>query len=109
MTPHAIESELRRLTAILEERTDDFAGLLRRAAESEVAYRIGYAHALLMADGTVPQREARATLDTAELLQERRIAEALADACRESIRSARAQLDAVRSISASVRSAMELT
>jgi hypothetical protein len=109
VTPHDIEGELLRLTAVLEERTAEFAVLLRRAAEAEVAYKIGYAQSLLMADGTVQARESRATLDTAGLLEDRRIAEALAESCRESIRSTRTQLDAVRSISASVRSAMELT
>ena len=110
LTPDQIASELQRLAAHLERRTDELAELLTAAAEAESAYRSARARALLVADGrTAEIRNAQADHATEHLLHERLTTAAVADACRESIRSTRAQLDAVRSMSASVRSAMELT
>jgi hypothetical protein len=108
-TPAQIESEIRRLARKLEDRTDELAGLFRGAAEADVAYRLAYAKALLVADGdTVSAREAHATLTTAELLLDRKVAEAVADAGRESVRSMRDQLSAVQSVGAMLRAQMDL-
>jgi hypothetical protein len=104
ITPAAAERELSRLSVKLEEQTDALALLLHAAAEADVNYKLAHARALLGADGdTVGEREAGAILACADLLRERRISEAVADAARESIRSLREQLGAVRSINANVR------
>jgi hypothetical protein len=110
LTPDQIANELQRLASHLENRTEEFGGLLTAAAEAEASYRSERARALLTADGkTAEIRNAQADHSVEHLLHERLITAAVADACRESIRSTRSQLDAVRSMSASVRSAMELT
>lgn len=109
LTPAATEAELRRLAKKLEERTDALAELLQAAAEADVTYRLTYAKALLAADGkTVSDREAQATLHTAAELYERKTTEAVADACREAVRSLRDQLSAVQSVNANVRHAAGL-
>lgn len=109
VTPERVESEVRRLARKLEERTDELAELFRIAAEAEVAYRVGYAKALLRSDErTVGRQEADATVATADLLQSRKIAEALAESAKESTRSLRDQISAVQSVGAMLRAQMSL-
>jgi hypothetical protein len=109
LTPTQTENELRRLAHKLEAKSDELAGLLRAAAEADVAYRLAYAKALLRAKGdTVGEREAAATLVVADELTARKVSEAVADACRESVRALRDQLSAVQSVNANVRQAAGL-
>ena len=104
VTPVQAERELRRLARKLESRTDDLAGLLREAAEAEVEYRVEHAKALLRAEGgTIAEREAVAMIAVERLLLDRKVKEAVADACRESVRSLRDQIRAVQSVNANVR------
>jgi hypothetical protein len=104
VTPVQAEAELRGLARKLEERTDALAGLLRTAAEADVNFKTAYAKALLAAAGdTVSEREARATLTVETELRDRKHTEAIADACREAVRSLRDQLSAVQSVNANVR------
>jgi hypothetical protein len=109
VTPAALEAELQRLSAKLEEKSDELATLLETAAEADVNHKLAYARALLRAEGdTVGAREAEAVLAVADLLRERRISEAVADACRESVRSLRSQLSALQSVNANARAAAGL-
>lgn len=109
LTPKQTEEELRRLARKLEARTDELAPLLQQAAEDDVAYRLAFARARLTSERkTVSEREDEAALATAELLYQRRTSEAVADACRESVRSMRDQLSAVQSVNANVRYASGL-
>jgi hypothetical protein len=102
--PAEVEAELARLATRLEAKSDELATLLEAAAEADVNYKLAQARQLLRAEGdTVGEREAEALLATADLLRERRISEAVADACRESVRSLRSQLEACRSINSNVR------
>lgn len=104
LAPAAVEAELERLSLKLKKKSDELAGLLEAAARADVAFRLSYAKALLRADGdTVSEREAEATLATADELTERKTNGAVADAARESIRSLREQLGACRSINANTR------
>jgi hypothetical protein len=109
VTPETIENEVRRLARKLEERTDELAVLFRAAAEADVAYRVAYAKALLASnEKTVGRQEADATVKTADLLQARKIAEALAESAKESTRSLRDQISAVQSVGAMLRAQMAL-
>jgi len=104
ITPAEVEAELARLADRLEQKSDELAGLLRAAAEADVAYRLAHARATLQAEGdTVADREAEATLAVEAELTERKTTEAVADACRETVRSLRDQLRAVQSVNANVR------
>lgn len=108
ITPASVEAELRRLCKKLEERTDSLAQLLHAAAEAEVAYRAEFAKALLKSDAkTVAEREAEATLATEDHLYARKTSEAVADACREAVRSLRDQISAVQTVSRSVTESMK--
>jgi hypothetical protein len=65
---------------------------------------LAHARAILQVEGdTVAEREAEATLAVEAELTERKITEAVADACRETVRSLRDQLRAVQSVNANVR------
>jgi hypothetical protein len=107
--PAAVEAEMRRLAEELEKRTSALAGLLETAASADVAFKLAYARAVLEAEGrTVPEREAQATLAVETELRERKHAEAVADACREAVRSLRDQLSALQSLNRNVRYAAGL-
>jgi hypothetical protein len=104
VTPAQAEHELRRLARRLEAKCDELPGLLRAAAEADVAYRLAYSKALVAAEGdTVAEREAQATLAVAEELTARKTTEAIADAAKESIRATRDQMHGVMSVNANVR------
>lgn len=109
VTPASIENEIRRLARKLEQKTDDLAELFETAAKAEVTYKIEFAKQVLSSSAkTVGEREAAATAACAGLYFDRKVAEAVADAARESVRSMRDQLSAVQSVGALLRSQMEL-
>lgn len=104
ISPAQVESEILRLSALLEETAEEQAELGMNEGEAEVAYKVKHARALLEADAkTVSDREALATLASEAELRNRRIAEALLTANQEKCRTIRAQLDALRTIAANVR------
>lgn len=97
MTP--TEENIARIAHKLEARTDALRGLLHEAAVADVDYRVAYAKALLRANGaTVGEREAQATLSCEEALMHRKTTEAVADACKESVRSLRDTLSGAQSL-----------
>jgi hypothetical protein len=104
-----VEQEVRRLARKLEQQTDELATLFREAAEAEVRYRVEYAKSMYKAPGaTFKDREAWATANTAELLLDRKVKEAVAEAAKQSVYSLRDQISAVQSVGAMVRASMGL-
>jgi hypothetical protein len=99
-----VESEILRLSARLEEATDDLARLLVAEAEAEVQHKREWATSTLKSnEGTVAQREAHATLQTVDALVQRKITAALASAQKELCHSLRAQLSALQTLAANIR------
>lgn len=99
-----VESEILRLSARLEQATDEYARLITLEAEAEVEYKKTHAQAVLQSnEGTVSQREAQAILKCADELVQRRISEALASAQKELLLSLRAQLNALQTLAANIR------
>lgn len=104
LTPAHIDAEIGRLSDILESKTNEFAVLARAAAESEVAHKTARAKALLTSNGRSSDlREAEADAATEDQHLKRKIDEAVADACREAMRSLRTQLEALRTLAANLR------
>ena len=103
ITADRVVDELRRLTHKLEAETDQLADRLQAAAVADATHKIAYAKALLRAEGTVAEREARAVLASESELLAKRTSEAAADACREAVRALRDQLSAVQSVAATTR------
>ena len=101
-----IENEIIRLEGVLEGTTDDFASIAIDAARAEARYRVDYAKAFAryrMNGDSEKTSEAKATVECAELLMERRSKEAQQRGLEEKCRSLRSSLDAVRTLSANVR------
>jgi hypothetical protein len=93
-------TEMLRLSKLL----DDALAYLRRSteeyAEAEHAYRLSKATAWVDAPaGTVAEREARINGATAGLRKQRDLAEGMKQAALEAVRSRRAQLSAIQTLS----------
>lgn len=104
-----IEREIMRLADILENTTNEFAGQLQDQALKESKYRIAFARAFTtfrMGEKPLAEKSAeqKATIECESELLERKSADAIVRATEEKLRSLRAQLDAVRTLSANVRS-----
>lgn len=108
-TPQRVQQEIERLSARLESKSDELAGLLHAAGVADVAHKVANAKALLRSRAkTVSEREAEAVIEVEDLLLQKRIAEAQADSCREAVRATRDQLTAACSIGATLRAEMQL-
>lgn len=103
-----VDSEIQRLSQVLDQRVDEYGELAVRAAECEAAYRIAYAKVYLGTEGTVSAREQTAVVACADQLTERLLAEGIRDSCQESMRSIRAQLSALQTLAANERAALSV-
>lgn len=110
VSPFQVEQQLTRLSACLESKTDELGHLLQTAAEADVKFKVEHSKALLRSRAkTAGQREAEAIVDCADLLMAKRTSEAIADACRESVRSIRDQLSAAQTVANQLRAEMQWT
>lgn len=103
LTQVLVENELLRLSAKLENLTDELAGRARIAAESEANHKGLRAQAYLKAEGTDSKRSAEADVHVHDLYTQRKIDESLYESTKQAILSCRTQLDALRTISANIR------
>lgn len=103
LTQAEVESEMMRLSALLEDNTYHLAGLAQDAAQAEADFKRDWAKAFLAATGAVRLRESEADLATERAFFNQQLAKGAEKAKRELLYSLRAQLDVLRSISANVR------
>lgn len=106
LTQAQVEGELHRLVTAAEDVAHDVAARAEDAARAEHAFKIAYAKALLNADGPVVVKESKALLDCEGEHLARKVADARLLAAQETARTIRAQLDALRSVNATVRHAV---
>jgi hypothetical protein len=99
-----VESELIRLTSDLETETEAFEILAKDHAVKEAEYKKQWFKEYLAAEGAVKQKESWAGYKTSDLYYDAMVAEALVKAKRERLHSLRTACDALRTISANVRS-----
>jgi len=99
-----VESELVRITSQMEEETEAFESLAKDHAVKEAAYKKEWYKEYLAAEGAVKNKESWAGYKTSDLYYEAMVAEALVRAKREKLHSLRTACDALRTISANVRS-----
>lgn len=106
----AVEIELRIQAVIdeLESATERFDDLAKHAAEAEADYREAHAICLLEVANTgikmtVDERNARVDAQTSEEYRVHLITQAARNSAREGLTSMRYHLDALRTLSASVR------
>lgn len=99
-----IESEMRRLSGLLDQATRKILHRAMRAAHAEVDYKVAFAKRMLQVEAkTVGEREAIATVDTADEYLDRKIADARLTSAQEAARNLRAQLSALQTYSANQR------
>lgn len=102
-----ISAEIRRISERLDYQVGEIAKRARAAAEAEVAYKLAHAKATLAVDGkTVAERDAKALIECAEQYALHKGADAVLLAAQEAGRSLRAQIDALRTLSAAQRAAL---
>lgn len=106
MSQHDIEDTIASLMRAAQRVTIEVGERSRAAADADADYKIAHAKALLEAEGTVAEREARALLACADEYRERRTAEALLLSAQEAGRNVRARLEASRSLAANIREAV---
>lgn len=107
-----IEGEITRLSDLLERATEALATAAEDAANAEADYRVAYAHEFYSPHRPAEEnvklteklRESLATIACDELLHRHKVAAARQLSIIEKCRQLRAQLDAVRTLSANVRS-----
>ncbi len=99
LTPVEVESEIFRLSNLLEKATTELSKRARRNAEAETDYKISFAKAMLKAQGdTVGAREAEAMLIVEDQFHTRHLTAALLQSAQEASRNYRAQLSAMQSV-----------
>jgi hypothetical protein len=110
LNPVQVESELVRLSNLLEERVSDYQTAIVGAAEAEARWK--YRTAVVMLDViaqfpgrscTVAEREARVEVETADEHASALITEATAKSVREALTALRTQIEALRTLAASQR------
>jgi len=99
-----IETELVRIVNDLEAETEDFEALAKDHAIKEASFKAAWYKEYLSADGAVKNKESLAGYKTVNLYYEAMVAEALVKAKREKLHSLRTACDALRTLSANVRS-----
>lgn len=107
MNPHSVEQEILRLSRRLDDANQRILTHAKAAGEADAGHKVAYAKALLQADGAVAVREAHATVATEKQLFQKRAAEAILMAARDSATNIRAQLDALRSVNTNMRVLIE--
>jgi hypothetical protein len=103
VTPAAVETEIMRLSGLLDLATSETAKRAREAAEARVKAKVAYAQAFLTAEGPVEARKASATIQSQDAQLAAEIADARLLGSQDAARNMRAQLDALRSVNANVR------
>lgn len=106
ITQSDIENEIVRIGDLLEQATANLATDLETWANAEADYKIAFAHAYRACPDKTPEHLRRqiATEETKDDLRASLMGEAVKVAMQEKCRQLRAQLDAVRTLSANVRS-----
>ena len=100
---HAAD-EMRRLSVLLDDAVEQNVALAQRAAETDVAYRINHAKAVLVANGSsADRRDAQALLATSTSYEDRKIAGALYDASVSRIRALETQLRVLQTLAVEER------
>ena len=110
LTSADVEQQILDIADALEAETHRYDDLAALAADSEADYKLGYARAIvnIAAHGstklTAAEKQARAELHAADELRVWKINEARRSASKEALLSLRARLDALRTLSATLRS-----
>ena len=92
------EQQLEKTLSVVASRETEYEAACVGYAEAEASYRIEYARAFLVADGTVEERKQTAIDKVERFLRARETAEAVRDFTREKLRDAQAAVSARQSL-----------
>lgn len=112
LSMHQVEAEILRLSRLLTRVTEDVAHKAEIAAETDTAYDLAYARAMVEMSGrrdSVTELKAEALVACAEEYEQARLAQAVYEGAREQGRNLRTQLEALRTIAANIRQAVAYT
>ena len=115
LTQAAVEERIVKISDAMELAVEELAKYGDEAAEAEVNYKVGYAQAILQA-GMQPgtgrggkmtegDKDATATVECEDLFRQRIITEAKKEVATEKLRTMRARLSALQTVSANIRAA----
>lgn len=108
VTAYDAAVELTRLMGLTDEAIEELYRASKTWAEEENHYRENKAKAYLQATGTVPERQAQADLACTESRYTAHLADAMRQAALENVRARRAQLQALQTLVAGLRTEMQL-
>ncbi len=108
LTSVDVERDIVRLCELCDLVVTEIKNRAITAAETDAEYRKVHAQAILKSEGTVAEREAHATLASADAYLARRIAEGLLLSAREAGQHYRAQLSAMQSVNSNLRASAGL-
>lgn len=108
ITPRQLTDELLRLSKLLDEAHDELVTRTKEWSELEDAYRLARATSYIASSGTVGERTAYQDKATSRERRAAHLAEGLKVAALEAVRSRRAQLSAIQTLCAAVRSEIEM-
>lgn len=110
LTQGEVEEQIVAISDAMEHETARYAAIADAAATAEADYKLRVSRALIAIANSGPtritaaERQARAEITAAEELRIWKITEARRQACKEALLTLRARLDALRSLSANIRS-----
>lgn len=98
-----VEADIHALDEALTQNTRLVTQLTKRRAAAKRAYRIAHSKAYLHSGGAIPERKARADLETEAELDELELSRALVEAAQTDGRNIRERLEGLRTIAANLR------
>jgi len=105
LTNVEVDDEIMRLSAVMEEATDESARVSDAAGEAEAEYKLAHAKQLLCVEGkNQGQRDAQALMNCQAEFLRWKLAEGRLRAQAELLRTLRARIDALRTLAANLRS-----
>lgn len=107
LTYQGLQTEMLRLSSLLDSGIDTLIQFSRDFAVAEDTYRMARARAYLASSGTVDERKAQADLATSTERLESHTLDGLRQAALEAVRSRRQQISALQSLAGAFRAEAE--
>jgi hypothetical protein len=103
LTPLEAAQQIGVHLGLLDEKLNAYRGAEISAAKKRAEYKAAEARAYLSAEGSIPERKARATVVTETLYEESEVADAVVRVVKEEKRAIETHIDALRTLAATLR------
>jgi hypothetical protein len=98
-----LEQELTRLVRVLRDATNRLEPMAREMVDADADFKVAYAKAYLVAGGPIPEREAKASVDTDDAYRKKLLAGELLRVQKAKVEAVRDAISAVQSLNANAR------